>query len=86
MSGNMIIEEFPKSRVNRRAGDVWAAAARGPVSLSDHGRSRFVVMTRETFDALSRQADPRIARATADISNEEAAALTRVLEGVIDAD
>lgn len=86
MAGTTIVEEFPKTSMNRRAGDVWAAAAKGPVSLSDHGTSRFVVMTREQFDTLVGRADPRIARATADIPAEEAEALTRILTGVIDAD
>lgn len=83
MAGLTITEEFPKTSINRRAGDVWAAAARGPVSLSDHGTSRFVVMSREQFDALIDRSDPRVARATADIPADEAARLTTVLQGVI---
>ncbi|MGB3312809.1 MAG: type II toxin-antitoxin system prevent-host-death family antitoxin [Albidovulum sp.] len=86
MASATITEEFPKTSMNRRAGDVWAAAAKGPVSLSDHGTSRFVVMTREQFDALVGRSDPRIARATADIPLDEAEELMRVLKGVLDAD
>lgn len=61
-----ILEEFPKTAMNRKATDVWAAATRGPVSLSDHGTSRFVLMPRDYFDALISRNDPRIVRATAD--------------------
>jgi hypothetical protein len=81
-----ITEEFPKTSINRRAGDVWAAAARGPVSLSDHGTSRFVIMTRNQFDSLTAKADPRIVRASTDIPVDEAAALTIVLQGALDDD
>ena len=84
MSGHKITEEFPKTSINRRAGDVWAAAARGPVSLSDHGTSRFVVMSRAQFDALVGRSDPRVARATADIPADEAARLTSILKDVIE--
>ena len=84
MAGLKITEEFTKTSINRRAGDVWAAAAHGPVSLSDHGSSRFVVMSREHFDALVDRSDPRVVRATADIPADEAARLTSVLQGVID--
>lgn len=84
MLDSKITEEFPKTSLNRRAGDVWAAAAKGPVSLSDHGTSRFVIMTRDSFDALVENADPRIARATSDIPDAEAAELTQVLQGIID--
>jgi energy-coupling factor transporter ATP-binding protein EcfA2 len=50
----------------------------------DHGTSRFVVMSRDKFDELVERSDPRIARATSDIPEGEAAALTKVLQGVLD--
>jgi len=84
MLDSKITEEFPKTSLNRRAGDVWAAAAKGPVSLSDRGTSRFVIMTRDSFDALVEKADSRITRTTSDMPDAEAAALTQVLQGVID--
>lgn len=86
MAGMKITEEFPKTSINRRAGDVWAAAARGPVSLSDHGTSRFVVMSRDHYDQLVGQSDPQVARATAEITGDEADQLTAVLSKVIDDD
>ena len=81
-----IIEEFPKTAMNRKATDVWTAATRGPVSLSDHGTSRFVLMPRDMLDDLTSRADPRIARATADIPQEEADALLSVLDEAINSD
>ena len=81
-----ILEEFPKTAMNRKATDVWSAATRGPVSLSDHGTSRFVLMPRDLFDALTSRADPRIARATTDIPEDEADAILAVLDEVIASD
>lgn len=81
-----IIEEFPKTAINRKATDVWTAATRGPVSLSDHGTSRFVLMPRDMFDELTSRADPRIVRATEDTPQDEADALLKVLDEVISSD
>ena len=81
-----IVDEFPKTAMNRKATDVWTAATRGPVSLSDHGTSRFVLMPRDMFDDLTSRADPRIVRATADTPQGEADALLSVLDEVINRD
>lgn len=81
-----IIDEFPKTAINRRAGDVFAAASRGPVSLSDHGTSRFVLMPRDHYDDLTARADPRIVRASSETPEDEANALLAVLQDVMDAD
>ena len=61
-----IFEEFPKTAMNRKASNVWTAATRGPVSLFNHSTSRFVLMTRDIFDDLTSQIDPRIIHVTAD--------------------
>ena len=81
-----IIDEFPKTAINRKATDVWTAATRGPVSLSDHGTSRFVLMPRDMFDELTSRADPRIARATSETPEDEAEALLRILDEVTSRD
>ena len=83
---NRILKEFPKTAMNRKAADVWSAATRGPVSLSDHGTSRFVIMPRDLFDELTSRADPRITRATSDIPEDEAEALLSVLDEVVTSD
>lgn len=46
----MKMREFPKTAMNRKASDVYEAASTGPVSLSEHGTSRFVIMSRRYFD------------------------------------
>lgn len=80
---NQIYEEFPKTAINRKASDVWAAAMRGPVSLSDHGTSRFVLMPRSMYDDLIFQTDQRIARATAETPKDEAEILLSVLDEAV---
>ena len=86
MSNHEIVQEFPKTSINRKAGDVWAAAARGPVSLSDHGTSRFVVMARDIFDELVENTDARVVRKTSEIPEDEVIALGKVLQGILDED
>ncbi|AXQ96057.1 type II toxin-antitoxin system prevent-host-death family antitoxin (plasmid) [Cereibacter sphaeroides] len=54
-----IVEEFPKTALSRRTGDVLAAAATGPVCLTDHGKPRFVLMTMAQFERLSGRTDGR---------------------------
>ncbi|WP_108816559.1 type II toxin-antitoxin system prevent-host-death family antitoxin [Loktanella sp. Alg231-35] len=81
-----IVDEFPKTAMNRKATDVWMAASRGPVSLSDHGTSRFVLMPRDMFDDLTSRADPRTVRATSETPDDEADALLQVLDDVINSD
>ena len=81
-----IIEEFPKTAMNRKAKDVWTAATRGPVSLSDHGTSRFVLMPRDMFDDLTSRADPRIVCATADTPKVEGDKLLSMLDEMINSD
>lgn len=44
------MKEFPKTVMNRKASDVYEAALSGPVSLTEHGTSRFVIMSRRLFD------------------------------------
>lgn len=46
----MGMREFPKTAMNRKASDVYEAASTGPVSLSEHGTSRFVIMSRRFYD------------------------------------
>lgn len=68
-----IVEEFPKTALSRRTGDVLAAAATGPVCLTDHGKPRFVLMTMAQFERLSGRTDGRTEDWTRDLSPEEQA-------------
>ena len=81
-----IVDEFPKTAMNRKATDVWAAAMRGPVSLSDHGTSRFVLMPRDMFDDLTERADLRVAGRTSEMPQDEADAVLAALDEIIRSD
>ncbi|MCE6967296.1 type II toxin-antitoxin system prevent-host-death family antitoxin [Cereibacter sphaeroides] len=74
------VAEFPKTALSRRIGDVLAAAAAGPVRLTDHGKPRFVLMTVARFEQLS----GRGGRRSGDVLPEEDAALLAALEGMQD--
>jgi hypothetical protein len=76
----IIKAEFPKTALNRKASDVYEAATRGPVSLSEHGTSRFVLMSRRIFDEHFARADTRRAVHIDDMSDAEADALVSALE------
>lgn len=75
-----IEKEFPKTAMNRRASDVYEAATRGPVSLTEHGTSRFVLMSRRIFDAHLARIDKRRAVHIDDLSGQEADQLAAALE------
>ena len=82
----IFVDEFPKTALNRKPSDVYDAASQGPVSLSDNGTSRFVLMSRRVFDERFAHADPRIARETNDIPDAEGALLEAELTRIIESD
>jgi prevent-host-death family protein len=46
---------FTAAELARRTGDVLHAAALGPVAITKNGKSRFVIMSKETFDRINPQ-------------------------------
>lgn len=93
----MSMREFPKTAMNRKASDVYEAAATGPVSLSEHGTSRFVIMSRRYFDEHFGRGGPvpapepakpsidQIKIENVDLNDEEAQPLVEELERLIGA-
>jgi hypothetical protein len=91
----MSMQEFPKTAMNRKASDVYEAAAVGPVSLSEHGTSRFVIMSRRFYDEhfgrgsapiVTEPARPSIDQVkieNVDLDDEEAQPLIEELERLI---
>lgn len=49
----------PATELHRETGDVLALAEKGPVGVSKHGKTRYVVLDVERYDRLSRADDPR---------------------------
>lgn len=91
----MSMREFPKTAMNRKASDVYEAASVGPVSLSEHGTSRFVIMSRRFYDEHfgkgTAPLDPQkptieqVKIENVDLSEEEAQPLVEELERLIGA-
>ena len=54
------MRSFSTTDLGNKTGDVLAAASQGPTAISKHGKSRFVILTSETFNKLKRGSDPRV--------------------------
>ena len=64
----------------RNIRDVTLAASKGPISLTQHRKARYVLMSKEDFEHLSARAqDPRKAYLTEDMPEES---MTLFLEGL----
>lgn len=47
------MREYSATELANNTGDVLTAAAQEPVAITRHGKPRFVVMTRETYDRMT---------------------------------
>jgi prevent-host-death family protein len=72
--------------LHRGTGDVLALVERGPVGISKHGKTRYVVVDIERYDAMLRAADPRLAFKTEDLPDDLADVLMRELDLIIGGD
>ncbi len=91
----MSMTEFPKTAMNRKASDVYEAAAAGPVSLSEHGTSRFVIMSRRFYDehfgkgllaeTIAKPSIDQVRIENVDLTEEEAQPLVEELERLVGA-
>ena len=52
-------KSYSTSDLNKHLGDVLDAASRRPVSITRHGKARFVIASAEYFERLKGQADTR---------------------------
>jgi antitoxin Phd len=53
------MKQFSLTDLSNRSGEIVEAAYRGPVSITKHGRRKFVILTAEDYDRLAAAADPR---------------------------
>lgn len=64
----MIVRTFSTSDLSRKSGDIIASALQGPVSISQRGKPRLIMLSVEQYEALTaRSADERLVGATADM-------------------
>ena len=78
------MRQFSATDLGNKTGDVLAAASQEPVAIVRHGKPRFVMLTTETFQRMQRSLNPRIARRTADIPDDEGATLVAELKRLVE--
>jgi len=76
--------EFKAADVTRNSGDVFAAAAVAPVTITKHSKPRFVVTTIERYELLSAQADSQESYAIDELPDDLARTFIDKLEADLD--
>ena len=64
------MRNFTLTELNHRSGEVIEATYRGPVSITKHGKPRFVMMTSDHYERLQGGGDPRQAYRMQDMPDE----------------
>lgn len=63
------MRRYRSTELKQNLGDVLAAASREPIAITKHGKSRFVLMSVESFEARF-PSDPRRSYAIEDMPQE----------------
>ena len=74
------MRHFTATELANNTGDVLAAAAQEPVQIQRHGTSRYVLLSVEQFDKLSKSADQRRTVHVDDMDLSDAVDLVAALE------
>lgn len=72
---------FSAAELARHTGDVLHAAAVGPVAITKNGKSRFVIMSKETFDRINPQKSYSVEDTPEEVLEWLLPALERVANG-----
>lgn len=64
------MKEFAAADLARKTGDLFEAAAVAPVAITKHRKARFVVMSMERYEALTRRESDQIAVDVSDMPEE----------------
>lgn len=78
------MRQFSATDLANKTGDVLALAAQQPVVITRHGKPRFVVLTKEEFEALRQSKDSQTAHHVDDLHDAEATRLVNELQASID--
>lgn len=79
------MREYASSDLKQRLGDVLDAASREPISITRHGKARFVLMNVDEYEARLSN-DTRKAYAIAEMPDEHLAMLEEALSDLADGD
>lgn len=75
---------FSTSDLSRKSGDIIASALQGPVSISQRGKPRLIMLSVEQYEALTaRDADGRVVGATADMPADLAQDIGKAIDGYL---
>ena len=64
------MRSYPSTELKQNLGDVLAVASREPVAITKHGKSRFVLMSLETYQARF-PGDPRRSYGVGEMPQEQ---------------
>lgn len=84
MDNWVTMKQFSSTELANRTGDVMAAAAEAPVTISRHGKPRFVMLSAEQYERLRNGGDTRRAFHVADLTDAEAEKLISDLQDSLD--
>jgi prevent-host-death family protein len=74
---------FPASEMARKTADILHKATQEPVTITKHGKSRFVVMSQEYFDRLQKSANPRRSLEWSELPENELAAVEKSIDAYL---
>ncbi|RWR30478.1 type II toxin-antitoxin system prevent-host-death family antitoxin [Sinirhodobacter populi] len=64
------MREFAAGELTRNTGDLFEAAAVAPVAITKHRKKRYIVMTVERYEALTKGATHQVAIDVADMPED----------------
>lgn len=78
-----ITDTYTTTDLSRRTGDVIAAAFKGPVTLTQRNKERFVMITVELYADLVAKADPRRVGKTREMPKDLAAEFGNAVDAYV---
>lgn len=74
------MKQFPAGDLTRNTGDLFEAAATAPVVITKHRKPRFVVMSMERFETLTKGRTSQVALDVTDMPDDIGALLDEGIE------
>ncbi len=71
---------FSLTDLSNKSGEVIEAAFKGPVEITRHGKRKFMLLTADDYDRLTKAADTRRAFHADDVPEDVAALMLSALE------
>ena len=78
------MKTFPAASLTRQTSDLFEAATIAPVAITKHRKARFVVMSMDRFEALTKGATSQVAVDVTDMPDDLGALLDKGIEDHFD--